>query len=199
MGELGNDPKNLVFASYAKLLQGGRYHGTLQTKYRVMCSTWLLASFAAIGFLLSQDNLLPFDPLIGVSLISLIGIIGIYILWYADTFVEELLLDINVVEGLRLEMENPWMPQVHHTFLHLYKNTNARIVKVLFFIGCKSILLVSGSISLFLYFYSRSFIGLVATVVGFMVLNFLSSHLMIAKAGKIQEFMDFLWRVDERR
>lgn len=199
MSDVVDDPKNLVLAGYSKVLQGGRYHGTLQTKYRVMCSTWLLATFAAIGFLLSKDKLLPFDHLLGVALISLIGIAGIYILWYADTFVEELLLEINVVEGLRMEKENEWMPQVYHTFLHLYQNTNARIVKVLFFIGCKSILIFTGAVTLSFYFYDRSVIGLIITIAGSLILNFISSSLMIAKAGKIQEFMDFLWRMDERR
>ena len=194
-----NDPKKLVYASYSKVLQGGRYHGAIQTKYRVMCSTWLLATFAAIGFLLFRDGLLPFNHLIGIALITLVGIAGIYILWYADTFVEELLLDINVVEGLRLEKENPGIPQVHHNFLHLYKNSNARIVKVLFFIGCKSILIFTAAIDLAFYFYRTSLLLSLSSIIGCIILNLISSRYMIAKAGKIQEFMEFLWRMDERR
>ena len=131
-----------VCAAYSHLLSATRHHGSLQTNYRIMASSWLLATFAAIGFLLSEDDLLPFDHLLGVLLACILGIIGIYLLWYEDTFVQELLLDINVVEALQLEKHYEWLPQVHHCFLHLYKKTNARVVKVLFFIGCKSILFV---------------------------------------------------------
>lgn len=193
------DKKSLVYASYSKVLQGGRYHGAIQTKYRVLCSSWLLATFAAVGFLLSKENLLPLDHLLAAAIICVIGMIGIYILWYADTFVEELLLDINVVEGLRIEKENPWAPQIHNTFLHLYKHTHARIVKVLFFIGCKSILMFTFGLTIAFYFYKMSTFLTISSILFCIILNILSSKYMIAKAGKIQDFMEFLWCTDERR
>lgn len=171
----------------------------MQTGYRITASSWLLASFAAIGFLLSKDNILPFDHLLGVVYTCILGIIGLYLLWYADTFVEELLLDINVVEALRLEKKHPWLPQVHHSFLHLYKTTNARFVKVLFFIGCKSILIFIMGISMALYLDRYNYI-LIFTAVGLCILlNFVSSKFMLYKAGKIQEFMEYLDHVDEQR
>lgn len=191
--------KQLLSGVYSKLLQGGRHHGGIQTSYRIIASSWLLATFAAIGFFLSKDNILPFSHLLGVALICLIGIIGLYLLWYEDTFVQELLLDMNVVEALRLEKEYSWLPQVHHCFLHLYKTTNARIVKVLFFIGCKSILVVIMGISLAIYFYNWNMVLTFVSISGCLILGYVSSIFMIQKAGKIQEFMGFLTDVDKRR
>lgn len=199
MKKIKKEEKIYLYAAYSKLLQGGRIHGATQTKYRILCSSWLLATFAAIGFLLSKDNILPFNHILGIVIISIIGVSGIYILWYADTFIEEMLLDINVVEGLRLEKEHPWLPQVHNSFLHLYKTTNARIVKVLYFIGCKTILIMIIAFSLLIYFYNTNLLASIFSFFTIFILNILSSKYMISKAGKIHDFMDFLWRVDEQR
>ncbi len=188
----------LIYGVYSKLLNGGRYHGAFQTKYRILASSWLLATFVAIGFLLSKDNLLPFSHLIAVTIICVIGILGLYLLWYEDTFVQELLLDINVVEALELEKRNSWIPQLHHRFLHLYKNTNARFVKVLFFIGCKSILFFIMACSLAIYLYQLSYLWMTLVILVCVFLNYISSQYMIRKTGKIQELMEFLTDVDER-
>lgn len=199
MVEKKNHKKYLIYASYAKLLHGGRHHGYLQTNYRMMTSTWLLGTFAGIGFLMSSFNTLPFDHLIGVACACIIGIVGIYLLWYADTFIQELLLDINVVEGLILERKYKWLPQIHHTFLHLYKNSNARFVKVLFFIGCKGILVFVFLMSLGFYVY-RINPGFVFFLLPACLLLFcLSTAYMVSKTGKIQEFMEYLTRVDKQR
>lgn len=190
--------KILIYGAYSKLLSGGRYHGTIQANYRLIASTWLLATFAAIGFLLSKDNILPFNHLIAVPIACSLGIIGLYLIWYEDTFVQELLLDINVVEALELENEYPWLPQMHHRFLNLYQNTNARYVKVLFFIGCKSILFFIMAVSLGIYLYKISILWMFFSVFGCLILNYASSLYMKHKAGEIQEFMEFLANVDER-
>jgi hypothetical protein len=194
----GQGEKPLVASTYSKLLEGGRHHGAIQTGYRIMASTWLLATFAAIGFLLSGDVLLPFSHLLGVTIACLLGIVGLYLIWYEDTFVQEMLLDIHVVEALLLEERHNWLPQVHHNFLHLYKHSNARIVKVLFFMGCKSILVFIAATALGFYFYPMGPHLTIATIAACIVLNFLSSKLMLKKSGKIQEFIDFMSYVDRR-
>ena len=191
--------KFLAYGTYSRILNGGRHHGAIQTGYRIIASSWLLATFAGIGFLLSSDNILPFNHLLGVSVLCMIGITGLYLTWYEDTFVQEMLLDINVVEGLRLEKQFSWLPQVHHCFLRLYQTTNARFVKVLFFIGCKSILFFIMWSSLAIYFYKFSYILSLTLVLLFFFTNYISSKIMIYKAGEIQEFMEFLNDVDERR
>jgi hypothetical protein len=188
----------LIYGTYSKILHGGRLYGGYQTGYRIMASSWLLATFAAIGFLLSNDNILPFEHILAVPIISFFGIVGLYLIWHEDTFVQEILLDVNVVEGLELEKKHPWLPQVHHNFLNLYKTTNARFVKVLFFIGCKSILFLTMGISLAIFLYPISLVYTTIALLGCIGLNLLSNRLMIRKAGKIQELMEHLSDVDER-
>jgi len=189
----------LVCATYSYLLSAARHHGSLQTSYRIMASSWLLATFVAIGFLISADAILPFDHLLGVAIICILGIIGLFLLWYEDTFVQELLIDINVVEALRLESQNSWLPQLHHCFLHLHSKTNARVVKVVFFVGCKSILFTIMAIFLGIYFYKYNLHLMFITILACLLLNILSSHFMIGKAGKIQKLMEYLHRVDEKQ
>jgi len=192
--------KFLIYGVYSRLLSGGRYHGTFQTSYRIIASSWLLATFVAIGFLLSKDNILPFTHIIAVPIICCLGILGLFLIWYEDTFVQEILLDKNVVEALELEKKNQWLPQVHHTFLNLYKTTNARFVKVLFFIGCKSILffIMAFSLAIYFYKYQSSYLWMIVSILGCLIMNYLSSRYMVRKAGKIQDLMEYLTDVDER-
>lgn len=194
----GHEPF-LIFSAYSKLLNTARHHGAFQSSYRLIASSWLLATFVAIGFLLSKDNILPFEHILGVPLICSLGIIGLYLIWYEDTVIQETLLDINVVEALELEKLYPWLPQLHHRFLKLYKSTNARFVKVLFFIGCTSILFFIMTIALAIYLYDLNIILMILIVFSCLLLNAFSAYYMIYKAGKIQEFMEYLTNVDERR
>ncbi len=187
-----------VFAAYSKALSGARHHALIQANYNVLSSTWLLATFGAIGFLLTSVNFLPFNNLLGVAAACLVGIVGLYFLWYESTVVQELLLDMNVVEGLALEKKHPWLPQLHHSFLHLYQNRSVSIVKALFFIGCKTILLLIMAISLCFYFYQRHHFLVIITVAIFIIINFISSQFMLNKEAKIGRFMEYLSHVDDR-
>lgn len=187
-----------IYGAYSKVLSGARHHASLQANYRIMASTWLLATFSAIGFLLSVDELLPFDHLLAVVFICFIGITGLYFLWYEDTVVQELLLDMHVVEGLSLEKKHLWLPQLHHCFLHLYKKGQTPIVKVLFFIGCKTILIIIMTISLCMYLYPKHIILILFSILFFLIFNYYSSKFMLYKTAKIEEFLEYLTNVDIR-
>ncbi len=180
---------------YAQLLAGGRHYGELQTQYRIIASTWLLATFAAIGFLLSADNILPFDHLLGVVLISNIGIVGIYLIWYEDTVIQELLLDLFVIDAVRLENQNKWLPQVHNRFIRLSKGET---VKEMFFIGCKTILLFIMGLSLVAYFYNISILLMGAFALICVLFNYVSSRYMLKKASKIRDYLEFFVKLSDR-
>lgn len=188
----------LIYGVYSKLLSAGRHHGAIQTNFRIIGSTWLLACFAGAGFLLTIDNILPFSHLLGVAGVCLVGIFGLYLIWYEDTYVQELLLDINVVEAIRLEKKYKWIPKVHLCFLHLYSKGSTPLTKIFFFIGCKTILIIIMAIVLGFYFYNISVYLMYLTVIFLLFLNYFSSRFMIKKAGEINNFMEFLNDADDR-
>lgn len=196
--ELKQHKKLLIYGVYSKLLSAGRHHGAIQTNFRIIGSTWLLACFVGAGFLLTVDNILPFSHLLGVAGICLIGIFGLYLIWYEDTYVQELLLDINVLEAIRLEKKYEWLPKVHLCFLHLYSKGSTPLTKIFFFIGCKTILIIIMTIVLAFYFYKYGVFWTSFLVIGMLCLNFLSSRFMIKRAGEINDFMEFLNDADDR-
>lgn len=189
MTESKNQKAFLIYGAYSKVLNGARHHGNLQTSYRIVASSWLLATFIAIGFILSTDNILPFDQMIAVALICALGITGLYLIWYEDTIVQDLLLDINVLEALRIETKHKSLPQIHHRFLNLYKRTNAKYAKVIFYVGCTIILFFIITISLAVYFSKINQFSMFLSIILTLLINYLSGHYMVIKAGKIEKII----------
>jgi len=76
----------------------------------LLASTWLLASFTGIGFVITKLNGDPSEALI-LCLISAGGSVGILIIWALDILGYHRLLAANFIEGLRIEIENQHLPQ----------------------------------------------------------------------------------------
>jgi hypothetical protein len=95
-----------------------RHFNDLQSRYRAMASTWLLAAFIGIGFVISEERLaLQFDPLLLVSAIGVAGTVGILLLWMIDLMVYHRLLESVFFEGIKLEDKYSWLPQIRHGML----------------------------------------------------------------------------------
>ena len=74
----------------------------------------MLSTFGAIGFIL-VNNIEAKDIII--SVVGFAGGVGIFILWLIDLKVYQQLLAANFIEGVRLEEEYPWLPQVRHNMI----------------------------------------------------------------------------------
>lgn len=88
---------------------------SLQSTYRTLASTWLLATFAGVGFVLTEtiDWIFP-EPLI-IALIGLAGGVGIWLLWLIDIMVYQHLLFAAFQSGVRLEERYSWLPPIRLT------------------------------------------------------------------------------------
>jgi len=112
---LSVDPEKFenVWKVFTELGVAERHFNDLQTRYRALASTWLLASFAATGFILSQTNLsIPIDRLLLIAGVGVAASIGILLLWNLDLKVYHQLLSAGFAEGCRLEQAYPWLPQI---------------------------------------------------------------------------------------
>lgn len=184
--------KLLIYGLYTKLLSSEKHYGSLQTKYRLISSTWLLATFAAIGFLFSFEKSLPMDHLLAAVFVCILGIFGQLFLWYEDNIVQEILLDLHVIESLKLEKKNPWLSQIHHRFLHLYKFGTTPIVKGIFFIGCISLLLLIISICLFFYFCKINHLFGYVSLVSCFIIDIILVKIMLIFIKNINKFLEKL-------
>lgn len=96
--------KSFILGLYTRLSQFERHFDLITTKYKYIAFTWLLATYAGIGFILSNETqMLIFSHLIGVAVICAVGIIGNTLIWHLDIniyhrfwtslFVEEMIME----------------------------------------------------------------------------------------------------------
>lgn len=108
-----------VWAVATGLEERERHFNQLQSRYRTLASTWLLATFAAIGFLLSTPITPPQDIEQLVIGVALAGATGMVLLWILDVLVYHELLVAGYVAGTDLEASFTWLPPVRSTFAKL--------------------------------------------------------------------------------
>jgi hypothetical protein len=95
-----------------------RHFNQLQSFYRGLASTWLLAAFGGIGYVLTKEPTLSaankqpplLDLWIAAGWVGVAGAVGLFFLWAVDVLVyHKLLLGVFAV-GRKLETENTWLP-----------------------------------------------------------------------------------------
>ncbi len=87
-----------------QISQHEMHFNDLQTQYRKLASTWLLAAFAACGYVLKSARELPFDEWYFVFGICMAASAGLSILWMMDLKVYQRLLGAFFAQGVYLEL-----------------------------------------------------------------------------------------------
>lgn len=87
------------------------HFNNLETEYRKLASTWLLASLGACGFVLKSTAEFSFDKWYIVFGICIAAAVGISIIGMLDMRVYQKLLHCFFIEGVRLELlYSEWLP-----------------------------------------------------------------------------------------
>jgi len=148
-GTTGIDPDlfEQVWA-LAKELNGREKHfNDLQSRYRTLASTWLLAAFGGIGFVLSTKLEAPISSQLIVMSIALAGSAGIMLLWVLDVLVYHDLLVAGYVLGKQLEEVFTWIPPVRKSFRELTQGPAVRWYIAAFYISGITILCLIAAVS----------------------------------------------------
>jgi hypothetical protein len=104
-----------------------RHFNNLQTGYRKLASTWLLASFAACGYVLKSDSDIPYYKWYFVFGICIAATVGLAILWLLDLSVYQKLLGEFFYQGVLLELEYyKWLPPIRINILRSQKTGDVR-------------------------------------------------------------------------
>ena len=104
-----------------------RHFNDLQTGYRKLASTWLLASFAACGYVLKSDSDIPFNKWYFVFGICIAATAGLSVLWLLDLKVYQKLLGAFFYQGVLLEFEYyKWLPPIRINVLRCQKTGDVR-------------------------------------------------------------------------
>ena len=135
-----------VWAAITEVGLYERHFNEIQSKYRALASTWLLATFAGIGFVLSQESLdLPLSRLVAAGLLALAGAVGVALLWNLDLHVYHRLLEAVWVAALELEVRNSLPPLRRYMFHAFNEGKGARPRLVWFYIATTGVLLMIAS------------------------------------------------------
>jgi hypothetical protein len=130
-----------------------RHFNGLQTSYRSMASAWLLATFAGIGFSISQPIHVAIDRELLVAAIAVAGCVGIALLWVLDLLVYHRLLDSCFIEGLILEERYAWLPAFRNNMMKTQEGQGVLFRTVGFYLAPVVLLIfiAGGALGLWLY------------------------------------------------
>lgn len=94
----------------AHLTEAEQHFNNVQSAYRGLASTWLLAAFAGMGFVLTKD-----DPRLLVQMTAVAAATGIGVLWMLDQLAYLQLLNTSYDEARKWEKRYPALPQVRQS------------------------------------------------------------------------------------
>lgn len=127
-----NEEKDRIMTLLGQITTSEQHFNSLESEYRKLASTWLLAALGACGYILTQQTKgTLFDPWLLVSVVCLLASTGIFVLYILDLRVYHQLLDAFFVAGLKLEVENrDWVPPVRVNMMRLQdmKGTTKRVL-----------------------------------------------------------------------
>lgn len=189
----GSGRNLIIFGMYSNFIRAIQHFDSMQTFYRIMASTFMLGSFAALGFLFSSENKnLPYQNILPVLLVCCIGVISMIALWYLDLIFYERLLSSNFAEALKMEREYDWIPKVHTNMLQGSTSKDKPSNIVYYYIGSiSSLLLTGGLICVYVLAKHGLLLQLLAMAGTFLVIFGISFYLK-KRTKKIRDLLDSL-------
>jgi hypothetical protein len=144
-----NYSRDELWAFYCEIGLSERHFNTIQEKYRLLASTWLLGAIAAVAYLYTHQHGFPFRATALGAAIGFVSSIGISLLWILDIKVYQSLLSSYYEEGLLLEEGQPWLPQIRTRIRSRFKGKLPVYISV-FYTGSMAFLFVIGIVQFLL-------------------------------------------------
>jgi hypothetical protein len=138
--ELTPDSPEMILQMYEGLTGQCQHFNGLESTYRALASTWLLAAFGGVGYVLS-NNVGGHAALLSAA-IGAAAALGIVLLWILDLQVYHSLLVGAFSEQLRLEREHSWLPQSAHQMQRAHRGEGV-LPKVVWFYVASYLLMVA--------------------------------------------------------
>ena len=165
-----------------------RHFNDIQAKYRLLASGWLLASFAGIGFVVTERLNVQASPYLLAAGIAAAGALGIQLLWVVDLLVYQRLLDSCFVEGLKLERTLAEMPPFRHNMMKMQSGEGVLFRVVGFYLGPTVLLTLITGLALVLYVRTESPAYAPIVAVATVLLALVWSYLMYVKTANTAVF-----------
>jgi hypothetical protein len=182
--------KDQIWKMYSEVGVIERHFNDLQGKYRVMASTWLLATFAALGFIFTQtlNTRIP-GELIAAG-IATASAIGISLIWVLDLLVYHRLLAAAFAEGYELEQQYDWLPCIHTNMYNLHNGIGVLPKVVWFYLSGVAIQSLIGSVTLSIWLsekYPNLFWAILLSYIGLVLYALLTIYRATGNTIEIEE------------
>ncbi|MFA6119331.1 MAG: hypothetical protein WCT85_06325 [Parachlamydiales bacterium] len=187
-----NKTKLIAYGMYCNFIREVQHFDNMQTHFRLLASTILLGSIAAIGFLFSIENInLPFEKTFAAFIVSLIGISSLYTLWHVDLKFYERLLVSNFAEAYRFEEIHKWLPKAHHNMIRASHKKDHPSNVAYFYIGCITtiILTIGLTASYDLYLVHNCKILSIISLISSVLVSIIIFIFMKKKTNKINDLL----------
>ncbi len=112
IGEVDEPTYARVIKQIELITSSEQHFNNIEVNYRQLASTWLLATFAGIGFCLTKDTGLRLEREWIIAGIAFAGTIGILLLWVLDMLAYHQLLGSFFAEGIKFEERYRWLPPI---------------------------------------------------------------------------------------
>jgi hypothetical protein len=185
-----DDNKQIVMDLVNHIGDQEKHFNGLETQYRLLTSTWLLASLGAIGFLLQADKQVLFGKFLLIGLIGSIGCIGIFLLWLLDIKVYHKLLHCVFLQGINLEQQYDWLPKIRTDMLLNIETGDVTRSTGLYYTGSCVLLLLISIIAFINCVCSIALIGIIILVglaLIFLLVYYMQHSAISKRAMKLSE------------
>ncbi len=167
-----------IFRVYEYIGDQEKHFNLIETNYRLLASTWLLASLGAIGFILFKSDFKLTYQLQIICGLCIVSSIGIFLLWIIDLRTYHQLLVSSFMEGLLLEYRFDWLPKIRQNMINSLNGDVTK--KVVYYYSATISLLLLIMMVAFLLWQNDILIGYkIGLVIGLsIVIIFLNIYMM---------------------
>lgn len=131
---------------WQQVVEAGQYErhfNQLESTYRTLASTWLLATFAGIGFAIVNGKIIPFDWQLAAAFIAFLGAVGLIFVWMLDVLIYHRLLDAIFFTAREIERQHPGLPPFRRHMLRITRVGGAvQFVQLFYIAGVDTLLLI---------------------------------------------------------
>jgi hypothetical protein len=183
---IGSGAKTIIYGLHGLLSDFERHLENISTRYKYMALTWLLASYAGIGSLLSTKmGGIIFNHFLGICIISFIGFIGVTLLWHLDMNVYHRFWSAVLAEEVIMEKKYPFLLQSRRKAFHIDEGRERVFSQGLLYIIANTLLLITMAVSLS-FFFNREHIYITIISISFILIISLIWKFMINVSNKIE-------------
>lgn len=164
------------------------HFNSLQANIRNIASGWLLAALGAIAYLLQADAggkcLVPQELLI--SVVAVMGIVGICVLWIQDQLVYHRLLNSVFLLGLKMEYDDHSIPPVRTMMMIFSEKAGMAGLLRLYYLIPMYVLAGIGTISSVIYCSHHLYVTYISCAIALFIVS-ISVPLWVTWKGRSME------------